>query len=120
MPTSALPPGGLGRFTVAEIVETTSEGTPSRKKREHFGGTIPWVKSGELTGEHTRQIYELYHDWRAKDGLSSIITEEEAARNDYSLSTSRYVTTGGEPALRWSRGDANSRRHAFALLHPSC
>jgi len=54
----------------------------------------------ELTGEHIRQVYELYRDWWAEEGLSAIITKEEAARNDYNLSPSRYVTTDdGEPVL---------------------
>jgi len=54
----------------------------------------------ELTGKHIRQVYELYRDWRAEEGLSAIITQEEAARNDYNLSPSRYVTTDdGEPVL---------------------
>lgn len=33
---------------LAEIVTTSSGGTPSRRRPEYFGGTIPWVKSGEL------------------------------------------------------------------------
>jgi len=54
----------------------------------------------ELTDEHIAQVYELYRDWRAEDGLSAIITKEEAVRNDYNLSPSRYVTTDdSEPVL---------------------
>jgi type I restriction enzyme M protein len=54
----------------------------------------------ELTDEHIAQIYKLYHDWRAEEELSAVITKEEAVRNDYNLSPSRYVTTnGGEPVL---------------------
>lgn len=34
--------------TIGEISETTSGGTPSRKKPEFYKGTIPWIKSGEL------------------------------------------------------------------------
>jgi type I restriction enzyme S subunit len=33
---------------LGEVAETTSGGTPSREVPEFFGGTIPWVKSGEL------------------------------------------------------------------------
>ncbi len=35
----------------------------------------------------------LYHEWKVEDSLSAIITNEEAARNDYNLSPSRYVAT---------------------------
>jgi len=45
----------------------------------------------ELTDEHVETIARLYHEWRAEEGLSAIITNAEAARNDYNLSPSRYV-----------------------------
>ena len=44
-----------------------------------------------LTDEHIDKIAELYHDWKAEEGLSTIITAEDAAANDYNLSPSRYV-----------------------------
>src|SRR6266498_1038405 len=34
--------------TIGAIATTTSGGTPSRQHSEYYGGTIPWVKSGEL------------------------------------------------------------------------
>jgi type I restriction enzyme S subunit len=34
---------------LGDACRTTSGGTPSRKRPEFFDGTIPWVKSGELT-----------------------------------------------------------------------
>jgi len=36
---------------LGEIFETTSGGTPSRKKLHYFGGSIPWLKSGELNND---------------------------------------------------------------------
>jgi len=53
-----------------------------------------------LTDEHIPHIFDLYHDWRAAEGESAIITKDEAARNDYNLSPSRYVSAnGGEQPL---------------------
>ena len=53
-----------------------------------------------LTDEHIQQIYEIYRDWRAEDGVSVVITTAEAARNDYNLSPSRYVASDDqEPPL---------------------
>jgi len=46
-----------------------------------------------LGDEHIERIAAAYHDWSAEDGLSAIITKEEAARNDYNLSPSRYVAS---------------------------
>ncbi|MGC8746782.1 MAG: DNA polymerase, partial [Candidatus Saccharicenans sp.] len=46
-----------------------------------------------LADEHVEKIASLYHNWQAEEGLSAIITNEEAARNDYNLSPSRYVAS---------------------------
>lgn len=46
-----------------------------------------------LTEENIQTIARLCHDWHAEEGLSDIISKEEAARNDYNLSPSRYVAT---------------------------
>ena len=54
----------------------------------------------ELMPEHIRQIAQLYLDWQAQDEVSAIVTEDEAARNDYNLSPSRYISVDdGEPVL---------------------
>ena len=50
----------------------------------------------ELTEEHVERIAHVYHDWREEEGLSRIITTEEAAANDYNLSPSRYVAQNDE------------------------
>jgi len=53
-----------------------------------------------LSAEHIQQIYEIYRDWQAVDGVSAVITTAEAARNDYNLSSSRYVSSDDqEPPL---------------------
>ena len=44
-----------------------------------------------LGPEHVEQIAAVYHDWRAVEGLSAVVTTAEVARNDYNLSPSRYV-----------------------------
>ena len=49
-----------------------------------------------LEPEHIEQIATVYQKWQAKDGLSAIITKDEAARTDYNLSPSRYISTGAE------------------------
>ncbi|MCD6399405.1 SAM-dependent DNA methyltransferase [candidate division WOR-3 bacterium] len=49
-----------------------------------------------LPDDAIKEIYEIYKEWREADGLSKIITKEEAARNDYNLSPSRYVSADSE------------------------
>ncbi|MGC8875531.1 N-6 DNA methylase [Thermus sp.] len=46
-----------------------------------------------LAEEHIEAIAQLYHEWRAEEGLSAIITKEVAAQNDYNLSPSCYVAS---------------------------
>ncbi|QIT53884.1 restriction endonuclease [Aquisalimonas sp. 2447] len=43
-----VPNSGWASVTLAEVAKWGSGGTPSRKKKEFFGGSIPWVKTGEL------------------------------------------------------------------------
>jgi type I restriction enzyme M protein len=47
-----------------------------------------------LTTEHVEHIARLYHEWSEEAGISAIISKEEAAKNDYNLSPSRYVAQG--------------------------
>ena len=49
-----------------------------------------------LTDEHIDRIAHLYHEWRAEDGVSAVITTADAARNDYNLSPSRYVANSNK------------------------
>jgi len=46
-----------------------------------------------LADEHIETIARVYHDWRAEEGLAAVIANDQAARNDYNLSPSRYVAT---------------------------
>lgn len=46
-----------------------------------------------LADAHIDRIAEVYHGWKAEEGLSAIIRNEDAARHDYNLSPSRYVVT---------------------------
>ena len=48
-----------------------------------------------LADQHVQQVAEGYHEWRAEEQISAIVTKEEVARNDYNLSPSRYVATNG-------------------------
>ncbi len=77
-----------------------------------------------LTDEHIETIARLYHDWRAEEGLSAIITNEEAARNDYNLSPSRYVASNDqedvlplEEAMVLLREAEEERAEAERRLH---
>ena len=53
--------------TIDEIASTSSGGTPSRTRPDYYGGSIPWVKSGELNDGLVRQIEETI----TEDGLKN-------------------------------------------------
>ncbi len=93
------------------FVNTTAPGIVMvLNKRKRHPGEILLVNASqlfvkgrpknELQDEHIAQVHALYAEWRAEEGLSAVITTEEAARNDYNLSPSRYVAqNGGEEAM---------------------
>jgi type I restriction enzyme S subunit len=43
---------------LGEMATTTSGGTPSRKRKDYYGGSIPWVKSGELNDDYIFETEE--------------------------------------------------------------
>jgi len=49
-----------------------------------------------LPDENITHVADLYLNWKEQVGISKIITKEEAVKNDYNLSPSRYVTQDGE------------------------
>ncbi len=49
-----------------------------------------------LTPENIARVADAYLNWREIEGLSRIITTDEAVRNDYNLSPSRYVATNNK------------------------
>jgi type I restriction enzyme S subunit len=54
---SELPPS-WSWTTIDEIASTSSGGTPSRTRSDFYGGSIPWVKSGELNDGFVTEIEE--------------------------------------------------------------
>ena len=47
-----------------------------------------------FTDENIKKIEDAYKNWQELEGFSKAITIDEAIRNDYNLSPSRYVATG--------------------------
>jgi len=48
-----------------------------------------------LEPAHITALADAYLNWKAVDGLSAVISTADVAKNDYNLSPSRYVSTGG-------------------------
>ena len=60
-------PTGWKIARLGDIAITTSGGTPRRDKPHYYGGTIPWVKSGELGDRVVHETSETLTD----EGLAS-------------------------------------------------
>src|SRR6185437_475860 len=68
-------------------------------------GEIMLVNASKLCGKgrpknflaenHVVEISDTYRAWIPRDGLAATISKEEATRNDYNLSPSRYITLNG-------------------------
>jgi len=49
-----------------------------------------------LPNDSILKIAEIYHSWKEEESISKIILKEEAIKNDYNLSPSRYVSQNGQ------------------------
>lgn len=49
-----------------------------------------------LPDSSIEKITDLYLNWKEEEGSSKVITREEAVKNDYNLSPSRYVAQNGK------------------------
>jgi type I restriction enzyme M protein len=49
-----------------------------------------------LPPQSIEQIADIYLQWKEKEGISKIISKDEARKNDYNLSPSRYVRQDGD------------------------
>ncbi len=53
-----------------------------------------------LPNEYIEQIADIYLNWKEQEGISKIIGNSDAVKNDYNLSPSRYVAQdGGDDSL---------------------
>lgn len=53
-----------------------------------------------IPDDKIEKIAKVFHDWKSIDKFTKIITNEEAEKNDYNLSPSRYVGNGKEEEYR--------------------
>ena len=55
------------KYKLGEIFEVGSGGTPSKSHPEYYGGSIPWIKTGDLKNEY---LYEA-EDYITESGLNN-------------------------------------------------
>lgn len=52
-------PEGWAQTTLGNIANWGSGGTPSRSESSYYGGTIPWVKTGDLGSKYLNEVDEF-------------------------------------------------------------
>lgn len=60
-------PEGWRSVRIGEVAKTYAGGTPSRAKQEYFGGSIPWLKSGEIRVGRITAVEESITDLGLKE-----------------------------------------------------
>ena len=65
---------GWKSTALGELSKTTSGGTPSRKRKDYYDGTIPWVKSGELNDGYIENTEEHISELGLKNSSAKLFS----------------------------------------------
>ncbi|PSF08260.1 hypothetical protein C7H09_08840 [Marinobacter fuscus] len=82
-------PDGWSWRKLSELAKTTSGGTPSRSNKHYWGGSIPWVKSGELGDSRVEKNEEFITELGLKNSSAKLFPKE-------SLLLALYGATAGK------------------------
>ena len=82
-------PDGWSWTKLSELAKTTSGGTPSRSNKDYWGGSIPWVKSGELGDSRVEKNEEFITELGLKNSSAKLFPKE-------SLLLALYGATAGK------------------------
>ena len=94
-------PEGWEVKKLGEIYNTTSGGTPSRKKLEYYeNGTIPWVKSKELYGNFIIETEENITELGLSKSSAKLVPEK-------TVMLAMYGATVGESSILSKRACSN-------------
>jgi len=86
---------------IADVAEVSSGGTPSRKVKEYWNGTINWLKSQEV---RNRFIYET-EEKISKEGMNN--SNAKRVYNPGTVVLALYGATAGEAGLLKTRSTIN-------------
>jgi type I restriction enzyme S subunit len=100
-------PEGWCDATLADLGEWSSGGTPSRKVSAYYGGTIPWVKTGDLDHAVLDRVEEFLTAEGVKNSAAKVFPEG-------SLLVAMYGATIGQTAVLGM--DAATNQACAALL----
>lgn len=85
-------PQGWAVTTLGEVADWGSGGTPSRSEPSFYGGTIPWIKSGELNSRYITTTEEFITEAAIKSSSAKIFPAG-------SVAIAMYGATIGKTAI---------------------
>lgn len=85
-------------LAIEQFCETGSGGTPSRANERYFGGTIPWVKSGELREAVITDTEEKITDLGMKESSAKIVPNGSILVAMYGATVGRTAVLGIDAA----------------------
>lgn len=92
------------------IAKLASGGTPSREHSEYWGGTIPWVKTGELNDSYIENIEETITEEGLKNSSAKVFPKD-------TLLMAMYGQTRGTTGCLTKESAINQACVAFTNLH---
>ncbi|MCB0166000.1 MAG: restriction endonuclease subunit S [Anaerolineae bacterium] len=99
--------------TIGEVADTTSGGTPSRKRPDYYGGSIPWIKSGELRDGFINSVDEFITEEALKNSSAKIFPEGTAVVALYGATVGRTGILGLDAATNQAVCAIFPRQNAF-------
>jgi len=80
-----------GKTILGNVVETTSGGTPSRKKMEYYeNGIYHWIKSKELTGSFVMETEEKITDKALRNSSAKLLPKNSILIAMYGATVGEY------------------------------
>jgi len=101
-------PEGWRVLTLGSVARTATGGTPSRARPEYYGGSVPWVKSGELGDAPVTRTSE----YLAEEGLQNSSAKLVPAGT---LLVAMYGATAGKVGILRMRAATNQ---AVCAVYP--
>jgi type I restriction enzyme S subunit len=86
------------KIAIEEFCQTGSGGTPSRKVAEYYGGSIPWIKSGDLRENIVTHASEYITELALKKSSANIVPKGAILLAMYGATVGRMAILGIEAA----------------------
>ncbi len=109
-------PEGWCEATLADLGEWSSGGTPSRKVSAYYGGTIPWVKTGDLDHAVLDRVEEFLTAEGVKNSAAKVFPEGSLLVAMYGATIGQTAVLGMEAATNQACAALLSEGETAALI----